>query len=145
MADRVFIVKKGEFQLERKLQKDLKDTASQVVQLLGKKSLNHNILALKLPEMKDVPHNMKLMIFGFGSLIGEEDILNRNCYSCSLQCYSLKGTLYTIKKENFMVLRSSDDSWLTIIEKIIHKEQRRHGNFISSENAIPTNIDDTNI
>ena len=84
IADRVYIVKKGEFQLERKMHRDLKDTASQVVELLGKKPSNQNILARKLPEIKDVPYSMKLMIFGVGSIIGEEDALNRDFYSCTL-------------------------------------------------------------
>ena len=56
---------------------ELKDTAQEVVELMGKKNLSFNILARKMPEIKDIPGNMKLTIFGPGSLIGEEDILSR--------------------------------------------------------------------
>ena len=56
--------------------------------------MRHNILAKRLPEIKDLPYQMKLSIFGPGSLIGEEDIFNRNKYSCTLKCYSQKGVLF---------------------------------------------------
>ncbi len=83
---------------------------------MGKKCPKVNILARKMPEIKDIPTKMKLTIFGVGSLIGEEDVLNRNTYGCTLKCHSLKGTLYQIKKQDFMMIRHQDDSWLSIIK-----------------------------
>ena len=44
---------------------------------MGKKISKNNILAKKLPEIKDVPSNMRLTIYGLGSMLGEEDTLNR--------------------------------------------------------------------
>jgi hypothetical protein len=47
-----------------------------------------------LVELKDFPYNLKLAIFGRGSLLCEEDIINnRDKYSCTLKCVSAKGSL----------------------------------------------------
>ena len=72
---------------------------------MGKKRPTQNILAKKLPEIQDIPKIMKLSIYGSGSLIGEEDTLNRDFYNCTLKCETLKGTLYVIKKQDFMMIR----------------------------------------
>jgi hypothetical protein len=45
---------------------------------------------------------MKLMIFGGGSFVGEDDVIFRDCYSCTLKCVSQRGVL-------FEVLRSPED------------------------------------
>ena len=74
--------------MDRKLGKDLKDTVSEVVKLLGKKRPITNVYAQKMPEIKDVPRNMRLVIFGKGMLIGEEDSINKAKYSCTLKCHS---------------------------------------------------------
>eukprot|EP00347_Sterkiella_histriomuscorum_P023519 403334331 len=121
LADKVFIVKKGEFELQRKLGRTLNEVATEVVELMGKKVNKPNFLAKKLPEIKDVPNQMRITLFGSGSLLGEED--------------TLKGTLFILKKNEFMLLRSQDESWLTIIEKIIEKEKRRRGDWLSEDNA----------
>lgn len=76
-------------------------------------------LAKKLPEIKDIPNVLKLVIYGSGSLIGEEDILYWENYSCSLKCISQKGCLYAINKQNFVTLKSQDETWLQINEKVI--------------------------
>jgi hypothetical protein len=39
-----------------------------------------NVLADKLPEIKDFPYNLKLSIVGSGSLLGEEDIIGRSVH-----------------------------------------------------------------
>ena len=78
-----------------------------------------NILAKRLPEIKDLPYSLKLSIFGPGSLMGEEDLFARSFYSCSLKCVSKKGTVYELPKEQFHMLKSSEQSWLKIMEKII--------------------------
>ena len=67
-----------------------------------------NILAKRLPEIKDLPYNQKLSIFGRGSLLGEEDVFSRTHFSCTLKCYSQKGTLYELSKEYFQLLKSSE-------------------------------------
>ena len=83
-----------------------------------------NILARRLPEIKDLPYNLKLSIFGRGSLMGEEDVFSRSKFSCTLKCHSMKGTVYELTKEQFQMLKSSEHSWLAIMEKIIQKESR---------------------
>jgi CRP-like cAMP-binding protein len=61
-----------------------------------------NVLADKLPEIKDFPYNLKLSILGSGSLLGEEDIIGRNVHACSVKCNSSTGLLYYISKEKFL-------------------------------------------
>ena len=127
LATHIFIVYKGEFEMAKRLPKSDK--------VLDNANLNHiskqnriryqNILAQRLPEIKDIPFEMKLSIFGRGSLIGEEDIFSRQMYSTTLKCYSSKGTLFRLPKEQFQLLKTSELSWLSIMEKIIHKESRQ--------------------
>lgn len=57
--------------------------------------------------------------------MGEEDVFSRSKFSCTLKCYSSKGTVYELPKEQFHMLRTSDQSWLAIMEKIIQKEGRQ--------------------
>lgn len=78
---------------------------------------------------------MKLSIYGMGSIVGEEDVINREQYSCNLKCISLTGKVFVIKKEDFMNLKNQDDSWLGIIEKILMKEKRREGQLIRKGNT----------
>ena len=56
--------------------------------------------------------------------MGEEDVFSRSRFSCTLKCYSMKGTVYELTKEQFQMLKSSEHSWLAIMEKIIQKESR---------------------
>jgi len=86
--------------------KGLSDVAADIVELMGKKRSTVNILAKKLPEIKDVPNNLKLTLFGRGTLLGEEDLLTRETYTCKVTCSSLNGTLYYVNKRDFLALRS---------------------------------------
>ena len=86
--------------------KGLSDVAEDIVELMGKKRSTINVLAKKLPEIKDVPKTLKLTLFGPGTLLGEEDLLARETYACKVTCNSLKGTLYYINKRDFLALRS---------------------------------------
>ena len=45
-----------------------------------------NVLADKLPEIKDFPYNLKLSLMGVGSLLGEEDIIGRSQHACTVKC-----------------------------------------------------------
>ena len=74
--------------------------------------------------MKDFPYRHRLQIFEKDSLIGEEDIFSRDVYSCTLKCYSQKGTVFKMGKEYFKMLRNSDQSWLQVMSKITYKEYR---------------------
>jgi len=59
-----------------------------------------NILAVKLNEIKDLPYEHKLKIYGEGSLLGEESLLgDKQKYTTSLTCVSSKGALMKIHKK----------------------------------------------
>lgn len=82
VSDRVYIVLKGEFEQERKLAKEPREGVSMVMELLGGRSSNskqveRNVLSAKMPQMRDVPTQMKLSIFGRGTFVGEDDVLYR--------------------------------------------------------------------
>ena len=94
-ADCVYIVYKGEFELAKKLPKPDRLSDGQNLNTLGggssqhnSKTMRRNILAKRLPEIKDLPYSMKLTIYGRGSLMGEEDVFSRSRFSCTLKCYS---------------------------------------------------------
>jgi len=59
------------------------------------------VLEKKFTELSTVPSKLKMSIFGPGSLIGAEDVVNRSKYSSTLRCTSWKGRLYKIRKEDF--------------------------------------------
>ena len=65
--------------------------------------------------------------------MGEEDLFSRVRYSCTCKCYSLKGTVYELSKDEFIKLKNSETSWLSIMEKIIHKESRSQATHIKSK------------
>ena len=102
-AKKLYIVSRGNFQLQRKLPRVLKQGAQQVVDSLGGRKIApegymnrrepRNVLAEKIPEIKDVPKELPLMVFGEGSFLGEEDVIFRDYYSCTLKCISQNGVL----------------------------------------------------
>ena len=104
----------------------------------NQRTKKRNILAKRLPEIKDLPYHQKLSIFGRGSLLGEEDVFSRTHFSCTLKCYSQKGTLYELSKEYFQLLKSSEQSWQAIMDKIIQKESRQQATHIK---GVPRNFE----
>lgn len=70
--------------------------------------------------------------------MGEEDVFSRTKFSCTLKCYSTKGTVFELTKEQFQMLKSSEHSWLAIMEKIIQKESRQQATHICNK---PRNFD----
>ena len=68
--------------------------------------IQSNILAKRLPEIKDLPLQYKVVLAGPGTLLGEEDVLSNTLYRCSVRCYSAKGSLYEMPVENFMNLKN---------------------------------------
>ena len=70
-----------------------------------------NILEKKLSEIVDVPSTQKMAIFGRGSLLGEEDFVNDKLHSCTLICYSTKGSLLQITSEYFESFRNNKHLW----------------------------------
>ena len=65
-----------------------------------------NVLAERLPEIKDIPITHKVQIAGVGSVLGDEDVFSRDKYTCSLNCYSTKGTIFELSAEVFMNLKN---------------------------------------
>ena len=118
-ATSVYIVYKGEFELAKRLPRLDRSFDGANPSLHSGKTMRRNVLAKRLPEIKDLPYNMKLSIFGRGSLMGEEDVFARSKFSCTLKCYSSKGTVFELSKEQFSLLKQSENSWLAIMEKII--------------------------
>ena len=134
-ATSIFIVFKGEFELAKKLPRSDRLFDGSNLNTLGggngggasmhtTRMQKRNILAKRLPEIRDLPYNLKLSFLGRGSLMGEEDVFSRSKFSCSLKCHSLKGTVFELPKEQFQMLKTSEQSWLAIMEKIIQKESR---------------------
>lgn len=97
-----------------------------------------NVLAYKLSEIRDIPRTQKLAIFGAGSLVGEEDILKREKYSCTLTCVSTLGTLYRVSAELFELLRMNDPSMVQIASQATKKESWIRANYIK---ALPRNFE----
>ncbi len=126
-ADKIYIVKKGELKIVKAMPRDLSYQTSEVVELFGYKPVKQNIFNQKLTEIRDVPMNLNFMYVGRGSLVGEEDVISKEKYSCTVSCNSLKATIYAISKENFMTLRRADDCWMNILEKALWKEHRKRG------------------
>ena len=87
----VFIVMKGEFALTRKVDRNVKRDPSD---FRGK----HLLIS------KNLPMKQNLAICGPGSLIADQDVVLYDNYSCSLQCQSMKGTLFYLKRESFLNL-----------------------------------------
>ena len=66
-------------------------------------------------------------------MIGDEGVVTRDSYSSTCKCHSASGVLYELSKEEFMKLQNSDQSWLKIMEKVIHKEKIRQGAHLQGE------------
>ena len=77
-----------------------------------------------MPEIKDLPTKRRLNIFEVGSLVGEEDVFLQKTYKCTLRCFSQKGTLFKIKKKDFLKLRNQNESWSKVMQKIAYKDSR---------------------
>ena len=116
------------FNNDFKIQRDILDGRTSTGHQIGK-----NILAKRLPEIKDLPLQLKVVLAGRGSLLGEEDAYSRNHYTSMVKCYSAKGTLYEISAEHFMNLKNQEHSWLAVMEKIMQKEMRLHAVHLNSK------------
>ena len=134
----MYLVWKGDFELERKLPRaeQFIDRQFNPDNLRDKHRANFkyfNILAARLPEIKDIPFSQKLQIAGKGTMLGEEDCFSREVYSCALKCYSTKGTLFEMPIDAFMNLRNFENSWLAVLEKIVQKEHRIHATHLTNK------------
>lgn len=62
---------------------------------------NH-LLKNKFPEIEDIPQDYKVVTYGQGSIMGEEDSLTREHFQCTVKCASAKASVYVIEKEAFL-------------------------------------------
>ena len=64
------------------------------------------------------------MIVGKGSMIGEDDVVSTlKTYTVTVRCLSLRGSAYSIKAEDFLLLKNSDTAWVKVLEKALWKER----------------------
>ena len=100
---------KGEFELLRKLPRSDQNQRKPFMKKQEKPSESpKNVLAARLPEMKDFPYTHRLNILEIGGMAGEEDCFKRKEYTSSLVCYSEKGTVYRMDVDTFKTLRYAD-------------------------------------
>eukprot|EP00347_Sterkiella_histriomuscorum_P020337 403338195 len=134
-ANFIYIIKSGEFEMTRKLPKDPAKTTDNLMQILGVQKSKQNIFNQKLSEINDIPSTQHFMIVGRGSMIGEEDVITsvQKIYSCTVVCSSLKGSAYKISKEDFLTLKSSDDAWMSVLEKALWKEKQKGAEHIGDK------------
>ena len=124
----MFIIAKGEFEQQKRLPHPISTFKIQQevlnVRLPTSEEERMNILARRLPEIKDVPFQMKVVIACTGSILGEEDCVSRQKYTSSVRCISQKGTMYELPAEAFLNIQNQERSWLMVIEKVVQKEHR---------------------
>lgn len=94
----VYVVLDGEFEQERALPTKIVTVPRDGSQ----ESRRVNVLQKRLPEIKDLPSSMRIVTACAGSLLGDEDCVSRDKYSCTVRCKSQTGTVYAIPKELFM-------------------------------------------
>ena len=131
----MYFIKKGEFELCKKLPRNELPKGYDVNEdwlPQGPK----NLLAMRIPEMSDFPYMHRINILGVGNAAGEEDVISRQNFSCSLICYSQKGTVYRMKKEHFILLKHTEHAWIEVISKITYKEYRAEGLDLRDEKKI---------
>ena len=66
------------------------------------------------------------MLVEKGSMLGEEDVISEEqICTCTAKCHSMTCSLFSIKKEEFLTLKHSDEAWLSILEKALWKETKK--------------------
>ena len=84
----VYVVQSGEFELYKSLPIQKRSLSRLSRQLSDQDISVQNVLADKLNEVKDFPFTLKVNIFQKGCLVGEDDIIGKKEYTCSLKCIS---------------------------------------------------------
>ena len=92
-----------------------------------------------MPELEqnaphDLPKNLRLFTHQIGSIMGEEDLFNETNqkYSGTLKCQSQRGKVFKISREHLMCIKQQPESYLMLINQIIKKDKRKHGEFVSN-------------
>ena len=90
-ASYVYIVKKGEFELKKKI-------------------------SVKNGKYPDENINFKAALLGIGEVFGEKEVLQKKNFSVSCSCYSTTGELLCITAENFLLKFNKSKNLKEIIE-----------------------------
>ena len=88
------------------------------------------MLTKKLPHMQDLPSTFRMTIFEKGSLLGAEDLLNKTCRKATLTCSSIKGSLYSLPCEVFLMLSKIEPAWDAVLNQCAFKKFRKFGDDI---------------
>ena len=59
-------------------------------------------------------------------------------YSSTLKCTSQRGKVFKVSREHFNTLRNQPKSYIMLVNQILKKDKRRHGDFIDSDYKIKT-------
>lgn len=72
----MYIIKRGDFEITRKMVKGLSRKTEEVIEIFGHKVQQQNLLTRKLgQDLYDIPSKLNVMIVGRGCMIGEEDAI----------------------------------------------------------------------
>ena len=126
----IYIVKDGEFQINRKrvvppqienIEKEQNKNfigPGDVKDKIAKKN-KANLDATKKPLVS----NIRLTQLCSGQMFGEEDAINDRQYTTSVTCISGNATVYCIKTEEFIQkFRQNESTWKLIEERIDDKD-----------------------
>jgi len=122
-ADKVFIVKSGEFEIIRiaKYRPKRITDDSKVRLLLG--PTNRTSIKAILKNEAHIPNakrqEVRLSAIRAGQCVGIEDALNNRNYTTSVRCTSSTGQCYMLKANEFFVKIGKDDrSWKMITDSL---------------------------
>ena len=121
----VYLIERGEFEIQKQAEivTNLTRLTEQQKQLyrtaLGHSYADKNenkIKMLRQQIQKDysqvINGQIKLAVVGSGLIFGDDDILAKRPYKASLVCSSQSGSVYILKREDFMkVFRTENESW----------------------------------
>ena len=83
-----------------------------MLKLVHTRTKEQNTLARKFSELKDFPKKHKLSYYGYGSILGDEDVCyEREFYSCSVRCVTDHGSVYALNADIFRTIKIDVDAW----------------------------------
>jgi hypothetical protein len=126
----VFLVKEGEFEVQRNRKKDplgpkeIIDTSYKLIgpQLAGAKSYMQT-RGRTIPAKTNASQAVRLTVACSGQILGDEDVINNRKYTTSCKCLTTKAILYCIKADEFLMKFGRDDkTWQMIIRRVYSKD-----------------------
>jgi CRP-like cAMP-binding protein len=134
----LYVVKKGQFELSKPLNKNLSSNTAKILELLGMediKNRSQNLIGRRLPELQkeapqNLPQDLRLYQHNVGAIMGEQDLIKEISYvqeegklpppstpryAGTLKCTSQRAKVYVIHKDHFLALKASTDSHLLLL------------------------------